>query len=343
MSVTDDPQAYIASIGTALPGDPVDNQELAGRFGIDPDWIEVFIGTRTRHFAVDLDTGTTRQTLADLAALAGHRALTASGVDPDDIGFLVMGTATPDALMPATVNLVADRLGLDHLPTYQLQSGCAGAVQALDLGRTLITGGGHRAGLVLGGDVCAKHLPLDQDFSRMPASELVNFVLFGDGAGAAVLTAEPAGARLALRRVLNLLTGLGREPGQTVEWFGVADRTSDRQPIREDYKSIEQAVPVMASETLWELLDEQGWSDSDLDFLLPPQLSARMTEKIVAHMDVPAAAEVSCVADTGNTSNALPFMQMARLLDRIETGQKAIGVAIESSKWIKSGYALEKV
>ncbi|MFE6159102.1 3-oxoacyl-ACP synthase III family protein [Streptomyces sp. NPDC056486] len=340
--MTDQP-AYIASVGTALPGDPIGNEELARRFGIDADWIEVFIGNRTRHFAVNLDDGELRHTLADLAARAGARALAASGVSPDDIGFIVMGTATPDALMPATVNLVADQLGLDQLPTYQLQSGCAGALQALDLGRTMITSGTHKAGLVLGGDVCAKHLPLDQDFAGLAPSELVNFVLFGDGAGAAVLTAEPVGARLCLLRVLNRLIGLGREPGQTVEWFGIADRDSGRQALKEDYKAIESTVPVMASEILWELLDEQGWNESDLHYLLPPQLSARMTERIVEEMSMPFATEISCVADTGNTSNALPFMQMSRLVDLIEPGQKAIGVAVESSKWIKAGFALEKV
>ncbi|MEY9870876.1 3-oxoacyl-[acyl-carrier-protein] synthase-3 [Streptacidiphilus sp. MAP12-33] len=336
-------KAYIAAVGTALPGAPVDNQHLADRFGIDADWIELFIGTKTRHFAVDLETKEQQHTLADLAAQAGAKALAASGLEPEDIGFVVLGTATPDALMPATVNLVADKLGLDQLPTYQLQSGCAGAVQALDLGYALVSSGLHRNGLVLGGDVCAKHLPLDQDFASMPASELVNFVLFGDGAGAAVLTSEPVGARLALHRVLNRLTGLGREPGQTVEWFGANDRDSGKQPIREDYKAIEGAVPVMTGEVVWELLDELGWSDTDLDYLLPPQLSGRMTERIVASLDLPGVTEVSCVADTGNTSNALPFMQLARLLERAEPGQKAIGVAVESSKWIKAGYALEKV
>jgi len=336
-------QTYIASIGTALPGDPVDNQELAKRLGVDAEWIELFIGTRTRHFAVDLDTGEQYRTLAELGAEAAAAALASSGLDPADIGFVVLGTATPDALMPATVNIVADRLGLDHLPTYQLQSGCAGALQALDLGHTLVRSGLHGAGLVIGGDVCAKHLQVGADYSTLPSSELVNFVLFGDGAGAAVLTAEPTGARLAVRHVLNRLTGLGRAPGQTVEWFGAADRHLDKQAISEDYKAIEEAVPAMSAEILWELLDELDWDVAALDYLLPPQLSARMTSRIVERMDVPTAREISCVADTGNTSNALPFMQMSRLLDHIQTGQRAIGVAVESSKWIKAGFAVEKV
>ncbi|MER5768703.1 3-oxoacyl-ACP synthase III family protein [Streptomyces sp. NPDC001985] len=335
--------AHLAAVGTALPGDPVDNAKLAKVLGVNEEWIDVFIGTRTRHFARDLDTGEVRWSLADLCARAAERAVAASRVPPEEIGFVVMGTATPDHLMPATVNQVADLLGLDQLPTYQLQSGCAGAVQALELGRTLITGGGHRAGLVIGGDVCSKHLALRRDLSGAAPSDLVNYVLFGDGAGAAVLTAEPLGRRLALRRVLNRFTGLGREPGQVIDWFGLADRHEDRQVVREDYKAIEEYVPLIAEEILWELLEDLGWSPDEVDYLLPPQLSGHMTRRITERLGLPGAVEVSCVAETGNNGNALPFLQLERLLGLMGTGQRALAIAVESSKWIKSGFALEKV
>ncbi|MEO3978984.1 3-oxoacyl-ACP synthase III family protein [Streptomyces sp. CAU 1734] len=334
--------AYLAGVGTSLPGEPVDNAKLARTLGVNEEWIDVFIGTRTRHFARDLDSGEVRWSLADICAEAAERAIASSGVAAEDIEFVVMGTATPDHLMPATVNHVADQLGLDQIPTYQLQSGCAGAVQALELGRTLITGGGYRAGLVIGGDVCSKHLDLDRDLSGAAPSDLVNYVLFGDGAGAAVLTAGPRGHRVALRRVLNRFTGLGREPGQVIEWFGLADRFEDRQAVREDYKAIEEFVPVIAEEILWELLEDLGWSTDQVDFLLPPQLSGRMTRRIARQLGLPGAVEVSCVAETGNNGNALPFLQLEDLLGKMTEGQRALAVAVESSKWIKSGFALEK-
>ncbi|AUG78816.1 3-oxoacyl-ACP synthase [Kitasatospora sp. MMS16-BH015] len=335
-------EAYIASIGTALPGAPVDNEQLAKALGVNQEWVELFIGTKTRHFARDVGTNEVRWSLADLAAQAGEKAIASAGIDPAQIDFIVMGTATPDTLMPATVNHVADQLGLDQLPTYQLQSGCAGAVQALELGRTLVTATGG-TGLVIGGDVCSKHLDLRRDLTDAPSSELVNFVLFGDGAGAAVLTPEPIGQRVALRRVLNRLTGLGRAPGQTIEWFGVADKDTDKQAINEDYKAIEESVPVMAVEILWELLGELDWSVEELDYILPPQLSGRMTSLIYQKLDIPNVREISCVADTGNNGNALPFLQTERLLAEMKTGERALAVAIESSKWIKGGFALEKI
>ncbi|MGW0560035.1 3-oxoacyl-ACP synthase III family protein [Streptomyces sp. NPDC003016] len=337
------PTTYLASVGTALPGDPVDNATLAKVLGVNEEWIEVFIGTRTRHFARDLATGTVRWSLADLCAQAAGRALDAPGVDRSDIEFVVLGTATPDTLMPATVNHVADQLGLDQVPTFQLQSGCAGAVQALGVAQALITSGQYRTGLVIGGDVCSKHLDLQRDLSGAAPSDLVNFVLFGDGAGAAVLTAEPVGQRVAVRHILNRFTGLGRAPGQVIEWFGLADRYDDRQALTEDYKAIEEGVPVMAVEILWEMLGELDWDADQLDYILPPQLSGRMTRRITEELGLPTAHEVSCVADTGNNGNALPFLQIEKLLQRMSGGEKALAVAVESSKWIKAGFALEKI
>ncbi len=289
MSATgaDAPEAYLAGIGTFLPGDPVDNATLSKVLGVNQDWVEAFIGTKTRHFAKDLSTGEVQWSLADLCARAADRAIEDSGIDPAEIEFIVMGTATPDTLMPATVNHVADQLGLNQVPTYQLQSGCAGAVQALDLAHGFVTSGRFRTGLALGGDVCSKHLDVNLDFTSVPPSELVNFVLFGDGAGAAVLSADPGARRIMVHRVLNRLTGLGREPGQVIEWFGIADRHSDRQAVKEDYKAIEESVPVMAVEILWELLGELEWEADQLDFLLPPQLSGRMTKRIFEQLGVP--------------------------------------------------------
>lgn len=337
------PTTHIVSVGTALPGEPVDNAQLAKVLGVNEEWIEVFIGTRTRHFARDLGTGEVRWTLADLCAQACERALAGADTDPGEIDFIVLGTATPDSLMPATVNNIADQLGLDQVPTFQLQSGCAGAVQALGLAQTMIASGQYRTGLVIGGDVCSKHLDVHRDLTGAAPSDLVNFVLFGDGAGAAVVSAEPRGKAVAVRQVLNRFTGLGRKPGQVIEWFGLADRHEDRQAVTEDYKAIEEHVPVMAVEILWELLGELDWDADQLDYLLPPQLSGRMTRKITEQLDVPTALEISCVADTGNNGNALPFLQIEKLLTQMSAGEKALAVAIESSKWIKAGFALEKI
>jgi 3-oxoacyl-[acyl-carrier-protein] synthase-3 len=347
MGYMEESEVRILSAGSALPGIPVDNAQLAQHFGMDKiweQWVDHFIGTRTRHFARDLDTGEQHTSLTDLAADAASQALTAAGMAAADVDFIVMGTATPDKLMPATVNMVAERLGINDVPTYQLQSGCSGAVQALDVAYHLLLTGRYKTALVLGGDTTAKHFDPAMDISSMPPPQLVNLLLFGDGAGALVLrSGSEAGGRAILHRVFTRLTGLGREPGQTLEWYGLADRHSGRPPVAEEYKAIEESVPVMAGEIMRELLDDLKWEDSDFEFILPPQLSGRMTPAIVDGLGAPGAEEISCVTDTGNMGNALPFFQIEQALTTMAAGDRALGLAVESSKWIKAGFAFERL
>jgi 3-oxoacyl-[acyl-carrier-protein] synthase-3 len=339
-------EVHIRSVGTMLPGPPVDTPTLAKRFGLPAvweQWVETFIGTRTRHYAVDLDSGKVRHSLADLGTAAGERALAAAGMSAADVDLIVMGTSAPDLLLPATVNIVADRLGIDGIPTYQLQSGCAGAVQALDVAQQMLHSGQYRTALVLGADSCAKHFDFTIDVAALSSAEQINGVLFGDGAGAVVLSVEGSADSVVLRQIRVRLAGRNRPPGLTLDWFGAADRYADRLPAMEDYQAIRDLVPSLAVEMLDEMLDGLSWDRSDLDYVLPPQLSARMTAHIQSRLDVPDAQEVSCIDETGNMGNALAFFQLERLLPRMITGDRALGIAIESSKWIKTGFALEKV
>lgn len=339
--------AHIRSVGTALPGAPVENAVLGKFLGMGSSfeqWVATFVGIRTRHLSIDLATGEVRYSLADLGETAGRRALAAAGLRAGDIDLVVMGTSMPDTLMPTTVNVVADRLGIGNVPTYQLQSGCTGAMQALDVAHQLLLGGRHRTALVLGGDVCAKHVDLSLDYGSLPPNQWVNTVLFGDGVGAVVLSTEPGEDSVVLHRVLVRFTGVNRAPGQVVEWYGAGERDSERPAFREDFKAIEERVPAMSLEILDELLADQRWRREDLAYLLPPQLSVKMTERIVAHLGEPAVERVvNCVEDTGNTANALPFFQLERALPLMTPGDRAVAVAVESSKWVKGGFTIEKV
>lgn len=334
---------YILGTGIALPGAPVDNDALHHRFGIDPGWVDLFVGTRTRHLGVDLETGRQTHTVVDLGEQAARRALAAAGIDPVDVDGLVLATATPDTLMPSSATGVAERLGLRMVPAYQVQSGCAGAVQALDLARRMLDEPDQIV-LVVGVDVCAKHMVLASDTRSMKPGQLVNYMLFGDGAGAAVLTGEPAGAVMELGVVLSRYLGVDRAPGQVIEWFGDADRDDRSRPaVSEDYKAIEEHVPAMARSMKAELTRVAGWADEGLDYLLPPQLSGKMTPRIREGLGAPGATEISCVAETGNSGNALPFLQLDRLADVIAPGERGLAVAIESSRWIEGGFTVTGV
>jgi 3-oxoacyl-[acyl-carrier-protein] synthase-3 len=335
----------IAGLGTFLPGKPVENKQLAEIFNINKDWIEVFIGSKRRYFAVDLVTQETTHTLAEICAHAAKEAIQNSGYSIQDIEFIVMATGTPDFLMPATVNLVAEKLGINLVPTYQLQSGCSGAVQCLDVAQQFLLSGSYKVGLVIGGDICSRFADFNRDFNNMPSGELVNYVLFGDGAGAAVLTSEENKTGFTIEYVLNQLTGLDKEPGQILNWFAVppAGDTKLPQAVKEDYKAIEKAVPVLAKEILESLMDAVEWELHDIDFILPPQLSGNMSKRIVEFMDIPVEKAVHCVTETGNVANALPFIQLQNLESMMHQGQRAFCITVESSKWIKGGLALSRV
>ncbi|MEU5401333.1 3-oxoacyl-ACP synthase III family protein [Streptomyces sp. NPDC005963] len=339
------PDVHVRSAASALPGPALDNAALARRLGMDPlweQWVDVFIGTRSRHLALDLESGELTVPLVDLAEEAGRRALTAAGITAADVDAVVLATATPDRLMPATVNVVADRLGIDGVRSFQLQSGCSGAVQALDVAQQILRSGSGRTVLVLGGDVIARFFDVGADLRKAAPAELVNYVLFGDAAGAAVLSVDPGPGSATVRGLFTRLVGLGREPAAFLEWFGPADRNTDRPAAGEDYKAIEEHVPRMTEEVLAELLDTVGWQPEDVDLLLPPQLSGRMTRLISDRLALPRAVDVSCVDDTGNCGNAIVFLQLERALaGLLGPGRRAVGVSIESSKWLKAGFALE--
>jgi len=335
---------HIVAVGTALPGPPVDNATLVRRFGMPAvweQWIDAFIGTDTRHFARDLTTGEVRYSLTDLCETAGRRALAAANVTGAEIDLVVLGTATPDLLMPSTACLVADRLGIDGVPAYQLQSGCTGALQAFDVAAQALASGRCRTALVLGADTSAHHLDLDMDLAGAPPEVQVNAMLFGDGAGAAVLDTRPRDGAPVLRHVSCKLLGLGRPPGQVIPWYGPAERIPDALPVSEDFKGVEESAAPMAERALAELLDHLGWKRTDVDYLLPPQLSGRMTKRVVDALGVGAAEVVSRVTEIGNTANALPFFQLERLLPLLGPGDRAVGLSVEASKWIVASYAVE--
>jgi 3-oxoacyl-[acyl-carrier-protein] synthase-3 len=335
----------LIGVATALPGNPVPNSKMEEVFGLREDWIDLMIGTKTRHFAVDLDEKAIKFQLTDLAYEAAQKAITKAGFTNDEIDLIVMSTATPDHLMPATVNLVADRLGMNRIPTYEIQAGCSGAIQGLEVAYRFLLTGAFTNALVIGGDVCNKYMSFRRDFKKLRSSELINLALFGDGAGAAVLSTGPDHDGITIEHIVNRFEGLNREPGQMMNWFGLQESPEEGKKVqsaKEDYKAIERDVPVMAKEMLEELLAKLQCPAESVEHYLPPQLGGHMTDRIVQSLELDSTKTINCVAETGNNGNALPYLQLEQLIDRMKPGEKAVCMAIESSKWIKTGMALVK-
>jgi 3-oxoacyl-[acyl-carrier-protein] synthase-3 len=333
----------IVALSEVLPGEPVTNRDLAMRFGLHEQWLDQMTENRTRYFCnLDSPPGVPKST-SDLATQAGLDVLATAGLGSTDIEFLILTTASPDHLMPATVNLVADRLGINNVPTLQITSGCAGALQGLFTARAFLATG-LRRGLVIGADTCLKLWPSGRSVDQMKPAEMINFALFGDGAGAAIVDSEDQGAGLIVEHLFLRTIGLGRKPAQIVKWFGVEGAQPGEAMGDEDYKAIEKHVPQVAADILAELQTVQGWNIEDVEHVLTPQLNGLMTEKIRKFLGVRPEQAVSCVAETGNSGNALPFIQLRRLLYRIDAGVgengRVLVATVESSKWVMSGMAL---
>jgi 3-oxoacyl-[acyl-carrier-protein] synthase-3 len=340
----------ITGLGEHLPGPPVTNAELAQLFGLHERWLATMTGNRTRYYCGW--GGEEPTTVTDIAAAAGQAALDQARVAPRDLDFVVLATASPDELMPATVNRVLDRLLINDVPALQLASGCAGALQALFVARSLLAGGLER-GLVIGADSCRQMWAAAPRATDMHPSEMINFAMFGDGAGAAVVQSGTAGPGLVVEELFVRSSGLDREPGQVVRWYGGAGApmVDDRRRGRvreamatEDYKAIEREVPRAARLILDELLARTGWSLDEVEHVLTPQLNGVMTERVRDFLGVREEQAVSCVADTGNNGNGLPFIQLARarrlLTGRPDPSARLLLCAVESSKWIHTGMAL---
>jgi 3-oxoacyl-[acyl-carrier-protein] synthase-3 len=336
----------IVGTGAFLPGPAISNQKIEEVFAVRADWIDFTIGTRSRHFVLDLDTREVRYRLADLCEHAGRSAMQAAGIAAGAIDLVVMSTATPDDLIPATVNVVADRLGLNRVSTLQIQAGCSGAIQSIQVAANFLRAGAARNVLIVAGDACYRYIDFDRDFRRAPANELVNLAIFGEAAGAAVLSADPGREGIRVCRTVNRCEGLGRTPGHIMRWFGPSRAAAGTTPAEaagawEDYKAVQSSVPDMAAQVLAELVADMGTDKRDVTHWLPPQLGGHMSARIVKHLDIDPGKTVTCVADTGNCGNAMPLLQLDMLAPRMRAGDTAVAIAIESSKWLKTGLSLE--
>lgn len=344
----------ITGLGTFLPGKPITNKEMETVMGVREDWIEQMIGNTSRYYAVNFQKKTVEYDLIDLCEKAALRAFENSSLESlHEIDLIVLSTATPDHLMPATVNLLADRLGLQGIPTYQIQAGCSGALQGLDVAQQFLKANSYKNALVVGGDVCNKYMDLNRDFKKLRSSELINYLLFGDGAGAAILSKNTEEPGFKLIEIFNQFEGLNREPAQVMNWLGnipsdvqgmSSRQISKKYPsAKEDYKSIEKHVPQLTKEMFYTLLDQNNWEKDDVDHFLPPQLGWHMTKKIIEYTDLDYKKTTNCVKETGNNGNALPYVQLSQLSTKVKENDKIVGVAIESSKWIKTGFVLQYV
>ncbi len=308
--------ARIAGIGSALPSRLVPNSWFESFLDTSDEWIADRTGIHARHFVGEGETTST------LSADAGTRALEAAGASPGSVDLLIVATCTPDRPLPAAAAFVQDLMGMT-CAAFDLNAACAGFVYALAVGSAQIRAGAADRVLVIGAEVLSRVLNMQ---------DRTTCVLFGDGAGAALL--EPADepgvidSVMALdgsqRKVLTIPAG-GSELPTTAETAGGTLHTIHMT----DGQSVFRQAVVGMSNACGQLLEKSGLGASDVDLVVAHQANARIIGSVGKRLGIDPARVVLDIAEVGNTSAAsIPIaLDRAWRAGRLHAGDVVLTVA----------------
>ncbi|GAB4242101.1 MAG: ketoacyl-ACP synthase III [Deltaproteobacteria bacterium] len=288
--------ARIAGTGRALPPRVVTNEELTRRMDTSDEWIVQRTGVRERRY-VEPGTGSSH-----LGAEAGRKAIESAGIAPADIDLIVFATLSPDHVFPGNGVLVQERLGIPDVGALDVRDQCSGFVYALSVAEAFVKGGFHDHVLVIGAEVQSTGL----DFSTRGRDVAV---IFGDGAGAAVVgPAEPG------RGILS--THLHSEGKYAKDLWVEAPSFLDDPWLTHETIDAGRHFPKMNGryvfahavrrfpEVIGEALERNGLTTGDLSLLIPHQANLRITQAVGAALRLPEEKVYSNIERYGNTTAA---------------------------------------
>ncbi len=298
----------IAGTGSYLPEKVLTNADLEKLVDTTDEWIRTRTGIERRHLAADAET------TSMLAEHAARRALRSAGLTVEDVDFIVVGTTTPDRVFPNTGTLLQERLGVHNCPAFALETACSGFVYALSVADKYIRLGEAKCALVVGAE-CLSRIT---DWT-----DRATCVLFGDGAGAVVLTPsiEPG-------IVATHLHSDGRYKDLLYYPYGVSDGFDKlKSGAKEGITMQGNDVFKVAVRTLSRLVDEtlakNGIEKHQIDWLVPHQANLRIIQSAADKLDMPMDKVIVTVNEHGNTSAAsIPLALDTAVRDgRIRRGQ----------------------
>jgi 3-oxoacyl-[acyl-carrier-protein] synthase-3 len=277
-------RATIAGVGSALPARRVTNAELAEQVDTSDEWIVERTGIRSRYIAGEGETTGT------LAADAARAALAHAGVDAGEIGLIVLATATPDQTFPSTATKVQAMLGIDDCIAFDVHAVCTGFLYALSVAESMIRSGSADKALVIGAETFSRILDWE---------DRGTCVLFGDGAGAIVLSAEE-GERGILATKLH---ADGRH-NDLLYVDGGPSTTGTVGKLRMKGREVFRHAVVNLADVMGEVLDAAGLSAADVDWVVPHQANARILDATARKLSLPADKVIVTVDRHANTSAA---------------------------------------
>ena len=277
-------RSVIAGVGSALPKRRVTNEELAATVDTTDEWIVERTGIRNRYIAAD---GETTGTLATGAARA---ALSHAGIDALEIDLIVLATATPDQTFPSTATKVQAALGINDCVAFDVHAVCTGFLYALSVADSMLRSGNARKALVIGAETFSRILDWE---------DRTTCVLFGDGAGALVLSAEESDRGI----LATSLHADGRHNGLLFV-DGGPSTTGTVGKLRMRGREVFRHAVVNLADVLNTVLERAGLTSADIDWVVPHQANARILDATARKLGLPPEKVVVTVDRHANTSAA---------------------------------------
>ena len=309
--------AHVTGWGRYAPSQILTNRDLERMVDTNDEWIVSRTGIRERRVAA------ANETTASMAAVASLRAIRVAGLQPDEIDLILLATLTPDYWMPSTAALVKEAIGNTKAAAMDVAAACSGFVYAYASAQAHIASGMARHVLVIGAELLTRFL----DYSDRSTC-----ILFGDGAGAVVLSAsdEPGG---------GLGIELTTEPqGAYMIWLPAGGAKSPPSAATiargEHYIRMEGnqtyrfATKTMATTAL-AAIEQAGLQPSDIDLFIPHQANIRIIEAVAKGLDLPMDRMFVNLDKYGNTSAASVPIALAEAVDagRVAVGDHVVLVA----------------
>jgi 3-oxoacyl-[acyl-carrier-protein] synthase III len=303
--------ARIVGTGSYLPEKTVTNDDLAKLVDTNDEWIVSRTGIRERHYAAD------SQSASDLALHAAQRAMKAASVRPSQIDLIIVATSTPDMIFPSTACILQDKLGVKQCVAFDVQAVCAGFVYALSTAEKFIRTGASKCALVVGTEV----------FSRiMDWEDRSTCVLFGDGAGAVIMTASTVPGVLSTHLHAD---GSYREdlctPGSIEN-----GKVRGSPYLKMDGSAVYKFAVKAFEEVAWEALHANGLGSDAIDWFVCHQANKRIIMHAAKKLSLPDEKVILTVDKHGNTSAAsVPLALDTAVRDgRIKSGDTVLIAAL---------------
>ncbi|MDP2124107.1 MAG: beta-ketoacyl-ACP synthase III [Parvibaculum sp.] len=282
-------RTIVLGTGSYLPARVMTNDDLSKIIDTTDEWIVERTGIHRRHIAAD------DELTSHLALAAARAAIADAGIDPQEIDTIILATTTPDNTFPATAVTVQAELGLYHGAAFDIQAVCSGFVYALTIADTFIRTGQSKTALVIGAET----------FSRLlDWTDRTTCVLFGDGAGAVVVTGMEGAGTNADRGVLTAHLHSDGRHKEKLYVDGGPSSTQSTGHVRMEGREVFRHAVVNIAEAINESLAATGLTADDIDWFVPHQANKRILDGTAKRIGLPPEKVVLTVADQGNTSAA---------------------------------------